>query len=288
MIIVQHGCGPALEFHERFGHVTQAWAKRHGLDYIFSSRQIVPDRSPHWEKPLLLEELLHTQNEDLLWIDGDAVPVKPEVDPRSGFKDWADLAMVADQSPTPYNTGVMFIRNNGAMRNFLRDVNETGPIPHMRYHDQARICERLPYHDIRVQMLDLRWNFAGCTNWCKMECEDPVIRAFHGWPKPKALYALSQIVEPSVEQRVDLFVQTLSQRLWKKLKVGGTSVLEVHSKLLEGVLSEVPFTFEVHNQKFELTKKGDCFFLWARTDFSLALLMQFERKEIEKDLCDAT
>lgn len=288
MIIVQHGCGPALEFHSRFGHVTKAWAKRHDLGYFFSSRQIVPDRSPHWEKPLLLEELLNLQPEDLLWIDGDAVPVKPEVDPRTAFKDWADLAMTADKAPTPYNTGVMFIRNNDRMKKFFRDVNETGPIKHIRYHDQARICERLPYHDVRVQMLELRWNFAGCTNWAGMPCEDPVIQAYHGWPKPKALEMLSKIVEMAPVERANLFVQTLSQRLWKKLKVGGTSVPEIHSKLLEGIHSEIPFTFEIQNQKFELTRKGDYFFLWARTEYSLALLMQFELKDIEKDLCDAT
>lgn len=284
MLLVQHGTGPALEFHQRFGHVTKAWAKRHGLGYRFSDRRLVPHRSPHWEKPLLLEELLYEQDEDLFWVDGDAVPVKKEESPIPAFKPWADLAMCADQAVTPFNTGVMFIRNNSKMKLFLKDVNEKGPLGSVRHHDQARICERLAYHDIFLQTLELRWNFAGCTDWAKLGCNDPVIRAFHGWPKHIAMAALDSIVEPPTVKKAHTLYDEFHVALSKTLKLtteGAT--LFVLSRVQKQVrLGHLCDDFNFGSIAFEFRSNGEEATLWTRNSYGLQLVKRFKVSEFAK------
>lgn len=187
--IVQHGVGPALEMHKRYGARTEAWAKRHNCKYVFSDRRIYEDRKPHWEKILLIYELMCASKPDdeILWIDSDTVVVREDVSPYKVLRYNADIAMAADKAETPFNSGVLFIRVNERTKAFFKDVIDRGPMSNIRYHDQSRICERIPYHDIIVQMLPLEWNYAGCTDWARMGCENPIIRAFHGWPRDKAL-----------------------------------------------------------------------------------------------------
>lgn len=275
MILVQHSCGPALEFNRRFGHVTKAWAKRHGLQYFFSARQHVPERSPHWEKTLLLEELLNTQDEDLFWLDTDAIPVR-DAFPVEEWHEWSDLALCADKAPTPFNTGMMFIRNNNAMREFFRDVNLLGPIPNMRYHDQARICERMPYHNIKVQMLPLRWNFAGCTDWAHQKCYDPIIVAYHGWPKIRALEELSKLVDPPPLQEKGV-PKKLRDRLAKIVKITDEQTVE---EIFQHLLKKSP-SFELVGLTFQIVNTGEMLHLWTRLNGDKTLICSFQPCELE-------
>lgn len=197
MTIVQHGTGPALEMHERFGARTEAWAKRHAMDYVFSNRKTYTDRKPHWEKPRLVLEVLESSREsdEVMWIDSDTVVIRQDVSPKGVLLADSDFALCADKAETPFNTGVFIARPNNRVKKFLKDVIDCGPMSNIRYHDQSRICERMPHHpQMKVQMLPLEWNFAGCTDWAGIGCQDPIIRAFHGWPRDKAINQMAVLL----------------------------------------------------------------------------------------------
>lgn len=197
MKILQHGVGPALEMHERFGARTEAWAKRHAMDYVFSNQRVYADRKPHWEKPLLVLNLLNEMKEtdELMWVDTDTIVMREDVSPKGVLLEDSDIGFCADKAETPFNTGVFIARPNNRVKKFFKDVIDCGPMSNIRYHDQARICERMSHHpDMKVQMLPLEWNYAGCTDWARTGCTDPIIQAFHGWPRDKAIKKMAVLM----------------------------------------------------------------------------------------------
>ena len=188
MIVVQHGTGPSLDLHKSFGKSTKDWAESHNCVYIYSEQRICPDRSPHWEKPKLMLDLMRgAMGTDFLWADTDIFVVRKEVSPVGVLQDWADLAMCMDRA-TPFNSGLFFIRSNERTIAYMQDVVDKGPIIGTAYHDQSRMCEQLQFHPIRLQVLPWEWNQAHCTNCFRGSntIQKPIIEAYHGCPKEYA------------------------------------------------------------------------------------------------------
>lgn len=211
MKLIQHGVGPILDLHNRFGHRTKAWAERHGIQYVFSDRRIYEDRKPHWEKPLLVfEHMLEMGDDDqIMWLDPDTIVMRPEVSPESVLLKVADFALCFDKAETPFNSGMFIARCNNRVKSFFKDVIDKGPMSGIRYHDQARFCERMPFHpEMRIQFLHKEWNFASCTDWDHSGCENPIIRAFHGWQKDRAEKAMAILIG---EEKADKEKLTLDQ-----------------------------------------------------------------------------
>lgn len=194
MIVAQHGVGSALDLHKAFGKRTKDWAESHGCVYIFSEQRLYPNLKPNWEKPRFVLDLMKSAiGTDFLWMDPDTWVAQLDVTPVGVLQDWADLAICMDRV-CPFNSGLFFIRSNARTIAYMQDVCDKGPIDGARFCDQLRMAERLPYYDIRLQILPWKWNSAHCTNMFRETEEEqpPIIEAYHGWPKKFAFLAMQQ------------------------------------------------------------------------------------------------
>jgi len=118
-----------------------------------------------------------------------------------------------------------------------------------------------------------------------------VIRAFHGWPKPKALAALAMIVSPAPQQIVDKAVEELRSSVRSKLKIQSErDILAILSKVVEGCSSRQGnlFCFSVNGKDFELKHYPEHSFLWNRSEYGLTLVFRFSRKDFERNDIHAT
>lgn len=141
-------------------------------------------RPPAWAKLRVIEALFDEGFAFVLWVDTDAVIVRPEVDIRAEIEDGKDLALVKHRltvRPMPGmtvtldvpNTGVMLLRNSAWTRALLARMWDLPQYTHHRWWENAALLHLLGYHRLlhrralnapdpevmaRVRWLDPAWN----------------------------------------------------------------------------------------------------------------------------------
>jgi hypothetical protein len=161
--LVQCGFGQAQELLSLSGPVHARYALDFGYDFAPCGERLCPDRDPCYEKLFWLADILEaSQDGDFLaYLDCDALIVRP-VDlitalGSNGF----DIALSKWGAHRHYNTGVIFLRASGRVREFMLACKEEKPrlgLSNQMVHDEWIVNEKLPGSGLCVKGLDARWN----------------------------------------------------------------------------------------------------------------------------------
>ncbi len=170
------------------------YCARHRITYWPTFGDVQAERSPHWNKILLIQHAFSLGFETIVWLDADTIIMRDDADIRTVLNGGPPLALAQHPGPglegsdsqTHWNSGVMILRNTPRMSEFFDEVWRAGPMANRHYwNDQARILDVLPRFPGILQRLDDRWNSTVGVN----ETPNAVIKAWHGWG-PRALLAM--------------------------------------------------------------------------------------------------
>jgi hypothetical protein len=176
----------------------ERWAA--AADMTLRVHDSLPDtgRPPAWAKIPVIHRLFDEGFDYVLWVDTDAVVVRPEADIRTEIVPDRDLYLVKHRltgDPMPGvtvildvpNTGVMLLRNSPWTIDFLGRVWAKKEYAAHRWWENAAVIDILGYHRLldgaavntpveeelaHVQWLDCNWN----TLPGECEGEAPIIR----------------------------------------------------------------------------------------------------------------
>lgn len=179
-VLIQHGTGEYAELLRLTHPIHSAYAERHGISFWAMQGDMPIERSPHWNKILLIQMALSSGFELVVWLDADTLIVRPEQDIRQAAPETGTIAMCEHPGewrghPSHFNSGVIVARNRPQAVTFFEKVWAAGPIRH-GWQEQVRILECAAEMPELVCRIDDRWN--SCEE--KNPCENPVIKAWHG------------------------------------------------------------------------------------------------------------
>lgn len=145
-------------------------------------------RRPEWQKlPFILHWMNQASADDvLIYLDTDAVIVRPEVNLADVLPSDCDMAMAKAHycKSEFYNCGVIVLRNNRVTRDLLQTSDEMGPGIGLHAHDEGRINKLIKDgHEVKIYDLPGEYNACNYTNF------DParvVVQAWHGIPRDTA------------------------------------------------------------------------------------------------------
>jgi hypothetical protein len=180
-VLVQQASGVHLQMLSITQQLHDTYATRHSLTFCCIRGRVQSDRPPAWDKIRLIQMMLASGAELVVWLDADTLIVRPEVDVRTALQDGAPIGMCRNPAPWEdqlwhYNSGLIVVRNARAARWFFDEVWRIGPVGNHPWQEQARINELARQHANFVQRLDDKWN---CTKGVN-PVRNPIIRAWHG------------------------------------------------------------------------------------------------------------
>jgi hypothetical protein len=125
---------PNLTYAPTSEKINRDYCEKHDIDYFAeTSAEIISNttnrRALQWYKILFLQEQLRNSDHDyVIYLDADAVVVKPEKDIRDIINEYLDseLIIARDFGPDLVNTGVMIFKNTPWSIDFLERVWHAG------------------------------------------------------------------------------------------------------------------------------------------------------------------
>jgi len=147
--------------------IMRSYAKRHGLVF-YAEVFTATERAPSWSKIPAIKRALARRYDPVIWIDADALIVRPDLDIQDGADPSKDILV----DPF-YNAGVMLIRNTPWSDSVLDTVWNNQLVPEHASWDNAAFLYTLGYRrwlgrgeddcpneDVRshIGQLDARWN----------------------------------------------------------------------------------------------------------------------------------
>ncbi len=186
MILLQHASGDCVPLLEFAAPIHAADCARNGSEYRATYGALQRERTPHWDKIVLIKKTLAIapEGELIAWLDADCLKINAA--PFS-LPDGYDLGMVQN-ARLQFNTGVIVIRNTQESRDFFEHVWNDGPRQYwqMRLHEQCVV--NLFRKDIEIAELDPAWNF--WPNVCGQPRGVVRVMAWHSAMKPDALLGM--------------------------------------------------------------------------------------------------
>ena len=191
MILLQHASGDSIPLLELAAPINAR-----GVDYRATYGLLQKDRSPHWDKIVVIRNtLLHAREGELVaWLDADTLRLDTAPFALSaGF----DLGMALNRR-RHFNTGVIVMRKTLPVRQFFDKVWHDGPKQYhwVRLYDQCVI--NLFRKDLPIEELDSAWNF--WPNCAKPPRDTVHVMAWHNAGASHALQgmraALKRITSP--------------------------------------------------------------------------------------------
>ena len=184
-------CGSMLK-HAMPWH--QQYANRHNMVYVahLGSWPVKncgrKPRKPEWQKPpFILNWLDQSSPGDILvYLDTDAVIVRPEDDLTFALPEGYDIGMVKARycKSEFYNCGMVVMRNNRVTRDFWQLIDEMGPGIGLHAHDEGRLNKVIKDgHEIVV--CDLPGEYNAC-NYTSFDKDRVIVQAWHGIPRDTA------------------------------------------------------------------------------------------------------
>jgi len=176
-VLIQMACGPHLELLDRTHDHHRRYAQRQGMDYWSVAGNPVFGKRPGWGKVPLILAGIDAGYESVIWLDADAVIVRPEVNLTQLVSE--GIGMVRHPNPEHWNTGFVVARSCENVERFWREV-EAAPENGHAWMEQAaaNALATMPRFADLLHPLELRYNsvpgFASAN--------EPVIVAAHGLP----------------------------------------------------------------------------------------------------------
>ncbi|MFN8179238.1 MAG: hypothetical protein U0167_15005 [bacterium] len=170
------------------------WRQRYDLRIVDVPRS---DRPLAWHKVEILRHLLRGDAEFVLWVDADAIVVRPDVGIHGEIEPGRDVYLVEhhyDGKRVP-NTGLLLLRRSEWTSRFLEDVWQSERYVQHPWWENAAIIDLLgvfeafgdgrasvpdPARSAKVRWLPLRWNSVPEVD----EADDAVIKHYAGRPIP--------------------------------------------------------------------------------------------------------
>jgi len=141
------GAGPHEELLAIVRPTFEAYAARHGYDFVAETESLDDTRPLPWSKIVLFQRLMRSY-ELVLWIDCDAVIIDGSADIADSLSKKATFGLVAHatpEGPEIPNTGVVLIRSSRKAQRFLDRVwQRTEYIDH-KWWENAAFLELLGY-----------------------------------------------------------------------------------------------------------------------------------------------
>lgn len=199
------------QLHELARPLWQAWAERHGGQYLCSNYRVKPERSVYWEKIWYLMLVLNEAEDGTVVVmpdGGDTLPRQPWIDPRWAIPHGCDVGMVWSEVARCFNAGAWWLVNSPLVRDWLAYIWNGGDTenPHVYGWEQARTNTALGYprgHTrefpkvgeilrctdgkapaVNCIRLDAKWN---AYRWVHNTVWPPIIEAWHGDDKATLL-----------------------------------------------------------------------------------------------------
>jgi hypothetical protein len=129
----------------RTSKILARYAKLHGYQAFIAKESLDASRHPAWSKLLLIEQFLvnHPRCTWLMWIDADAVITNLKQRLEDLVDENADFLVAKDQSVSPINTGVYFVRNCKAVLHMLRLAYTKVEFLHHPCWEQPAVAEAM-------------------------------------------------------------------------------------------------------------------------------------------------
>lgn len=184
-VLIQMASGLHVELLELTQEHHRRYAQRHGMDYWCIAGQPVREKRAGWGKVPLLIAAMELGYETAIWLDADAVIVRPEFD-LSRLVDHG-IGMVRHPSPPHWNTGLIVAKAGLDAFRFWQDVN-AAPENDSAWMEQeaANALAKDPGNMGIVHSLDLRFNSVPGY----AVANEPVIVAGHGLPMERRMQLL--------------------------------------------------------------------------------------------------
>lgn len=180
VILIQQGSGVYARMLDFSGPKHSSYCERHGMTFWSVRGDVQRERSPHWNKIVLIRQALDSGVEHVIWLDADTLVVDAENDIRRSLPNGSPIGMCRHPFPFNgreghFNSGMIVIRNCEESCEFFEEVWNRGPIDHV-WQEQVRINEVASLHPEWVEIIDDRWNSTYGVN----ESSSPVVKAWHG------------------------------------------------------------------------------------------------------------
>jgi hypothetical protein len=167
----------------------KAYCNRWNATYQNIDKRIPQNKRPHWQKVTLIDEALYQGYDQIMWLDADAVIVRPSVDIFSYAG--PDISICeCFASPTierHYNTGFILLRNTDLVREFVA-MWDAMPDTGYGWADQAGAINLINNHKRFRNAITTLPNAFNCVP-THMDVPDPIIRSAHGRPDKVELVA---------------------------------------------------------------------------------------------------
>ena len=212
----------------------RAYADRHGHEFSAVADMDAHPCHPAWAKIPLIRNALAEGCEFIVWIDSDALIVRPDRDIGDNLSATADLQMAWHGPDTAriespefvphYNAGVMVIRNTEWSRDFFARVWALCSSIGAPWFDQAGILTVLGYREClgagkdienipdraHVARLDCMWNSIPGV----IMADDPIIHHYAGLPNFERARLIEADIASLAEREVSAPLRkTISRQL---------------------------------------------------------------------------
>lgn len=196
-IIVQHSTSEQQAIIDLVKPINQKYADALGYEYIVDTNVRCPERPFFWEKFACLIELLGKTEEGSLvvWEDADSLNLK-NISFESALPAGGIFGMTKNRGGMNnskfinwYNSGVMVMINNAAVREFLQNVwNHGGRTDEDGIMEELKLTDYM-VGDKPVSAIDPKWN---CWKNNAQYCLEPVVKTFHGMNIPAKIIAIQE------------------------------------------------------------------------------------------------
>jgi len=185
-VLIQSAVGRHLELLEMTRDHHRKYAEQHGMDYWCIAGNPTTGKRAGWAKIPLLLAAIATGYEKAIWLDADAVVVRPDVNLARSCT--TGIGMVRHPGPPHWNSGVMVVHATPEVARFLRIVDES-PENDSAWMEQKRINDLAEEPSFRslLEEIDIRYNSVpGCA-----VSDQPVVVAAHGRPMEERIRILT-------------------------------------------------------------------------------------------------
>lgn len=184
-VIIQQASGyPHEELLELTRPIHKAYCREHGFDYWSMFGDVVPGRTPHWNKFPYIQSAMEQGRNHIIWLDADCLIVDHSVNLLDGIPKNGCIGMVVHRrfEPVHFNSGAIYIESRWESYQFFKAVwDGYDPINAFPWKDQGHWHDQqvfMRFNDSisMIQEIEDRWN----STWNFNPSENPVVVAFHG------------------------------------------------------------------------------------------------------------